>query len=787
MKILYALLFMTIPLLDFGQVNLVQVGNLDYQALHNTNLSDIWGYVDQQGNEYALVGMNDGGISVVNISDPANPNEVFFTAGPSTIWRDLKVWEDYAYITNEASGGLTIIDLSTLPNDPNLDVTNYDSGGWGAAHNLFIDENGICYVFGANAGNDGVRFLDLTQDPMAPMPIGGWSPWYAHDGMVRGDTMYIANVEEGFFSIVDVSDKSNPQLLATHPTGNNYTHNVWLSDDGNYLFTTDEVPNGYLGAYDISDLSDIQEIDLTISAPGTNTIIHNTHFLNEYLITSYYTYGITIHDVSRPSNMVEVGHYDTSPFVGPGFSGSWGAYPWLPSGLILASDVETGLHILEPTYVRACWLEGSITDANTTAPIMNAEVSLLNIEADALSDFAGAYKTGYHTGGTYTMVTAAAGYAPDTITGLELVNGQVTLQDVQLVPLVPFDLTGQVTEVGSGDPIENAKLSFRSHFYDHDITTDMSGNFTINGFLEAEYDVYVGNWGHKNVCLQGFLDENSTPVDFELETGYYDDFSVDLGWQVTGNAGSGAWARGEPQGQYFDPFQIVPNDDLLSDCGTEAFVTGIFGQVGQGAVSGTTVLTSPEFDATLYTDPHVNFYFWFTNIGLGIPPNDTLRIELDNGIETVTVENITPSTNEMMDWFLRSFAVADHLTPTANTKLMLTAKKPDTNDPELLEVVVDLFQVTGQSIVSVPENEFSDQLLLRPNPSNGTFVLDMNIAPDERMDLQIFNLQGKSVFQKANALTSGSNQLNVDLPKGLYIVYASNINHRTTPVKLTIH
>ena len=31
------------------------------------------------------------------------------------------------------------------------------------------------------------------------------------------------------------------------------------------------------------------------------------------------------------------------------FEGCWGAYPYLPSGLILASDQQTGLHILEIT------------------------------------------------------------------------------------------------------------------------------------------------------------------------------------------------------------------------------------------------------------------------------------------------------------------------------------------------------------------------------------------------------------------------------------------------------
>ena len=48
--------------------------------------------------------------------------------------------------------------------------------------------------------------------------------------------------------------------------------------------------------------------------------------------------------------MNEIAYYDTSPdYEGGEFEGCWGAYPFLPSGLILATDQQTGLHILEIT------------------------------------------------------------------------------------------------------------------------------------------------------------------------------------------------------------------------------------------------------------------------------------------------------------------------------------------------------------------------------------------------------------------------------------------------------
>ena len=61
--------------------------------------------------------------------------------------------------------------------------------------------------------------------------------------------------------IIDVSNKSNPITIGTHPTPNAFTHNAWVSDDGDYVFTTDEQSGAYLTAYDVSDLNNIQEVD----------------------------------------------------------------------------------------------------------------------------------------------------------------------------------------------------------------------------------------------------------------------------------------------------------------------------------------------------------------------------------------------------------------------------------------------------------------------------------------------------------------------------------------------
>ena len=90
---------------------------------------------------------------------------------------------------------------------------------------------------------------------MNPIFKGSIDEFYIHDGMVRGDTLWAAGIYAGFFAVIDVSDKTNPNILATQSTPSNKAHNCWLSDDGNYLFTTDEVDGGYIASFDVSDLS----------------------------------------------------------------------------------------------------------------------------------------------------------------------------------------------------------------------------------------------------------------------------------------------------------------------------------------------------------------------------------------------------------------------------------------------------------------------------------------------------------------------------------------------------
>lgn len=317
--------------------------NMDLIAIHDYDetINDIWGYTTTN-NEYALVGTNEG-FSVVDITTPVSPVELFFIQGSNTIWRDIKTWQNYAYVVcDNCNDGLLIVDL----NDTTGQTYLFNTTLFEKAHNIFIDENGFLYAFGGDPY--GVMIFDLNDNPMNPIYKGQNNTFYLHDGMVRNDTLWGASTSNSQFIIYNVSDKSLPNIMASQPTPGGVTHNCWISEDGNTLFTTQEYSGAYIRSYNVSDIYNIEMADQIQSWSGfSNVVPHNTHVIGNYLVTSYYTDGITIVDASDPYNLVEVAYFDTSPqYEGDGYYGCWGAYPYLPSGLILATDRQNGLHIL---------------------------------------------------------------------------------------------------------------------------------------------------------------------------------------------------------------------------------------------------------------------------------------------------------------------------------------------------------------------------------------------------------------------------------------------------------
>lgn len=756
-----------------SQLNVDSLSHVNYQTLHGANLNDVWGYVDEEGNEYAIVGTSKG-TSIVDVTNPINPIEVFWLPGSESIWRDPCVYGNYAYITTEAEDGLQIIDLSPLPQSTDLTSTLYNgpsANPWQSAHTCFIDENGFAYIFGANRGNGGTIILDVQTNPMNPIEVGTFDNWYIHDGFVRNDTLYAAHIYDGFFSLVNVANKSNPILLGTKTTPNNFTHNIWPSSNGQFVYTTDEVSGAFIGVYDISNPTNIVEVDKTQHSPGTGVIPHNTHVKGDYLITSYYSDGVVIHDITYPTNTIKVGQFDTYPGQTTDFNGCWGVYPYLPSGTILAADITEGLFILGPNYQKASYLQGNVTDQVTGLPITNVSVQIVSNDQIEKTNTLGFYETGLFGVGLYSVTYQKVGYYPKTEV-INLQQGLVSTLNTQLIPIPPFNLNIQVYESGGVIPISNAQIKLIHPLIEHTGITNALGQESLTLFYQNGdyYRVQVGKWGYKTVCFDSEITENTVELTIELEKGYYDDFEFDFGWAVIANAETGNWERGIPN----PTTNTVPNEDADLDCGKFAFVTGNNPSLNpdvDDVDNGFTTLLSPQFYLTGLTNPHLNYainYYCFHGPG---SVDDTLNIYLLTGSEQILVDQLIPP-NFTMNWQSKSISLANLLPLNSSLQLKVTISdySPNIN---ITEAGFDRFSITNYN-TSATANLSDEILQIYPNPTNNHVKIDGVI---EGTKLQLHNVNG-SLLKEITA-ESDTVILNMSLfHAGIYFIRYNGKNYK---------
>lgn len=787
------LLLALVPFTLSAQLNITFKSQLNYQALGlhgTTGLSNLWGYADEMGNEYAIVGLS-GGVSIVDVTDPTTPVEVFFEPGLNSIWREVKTYNNYAYITTEANEGMMIIDLNPLPGAiTSANVTHFfgpAGNPWISAHSLFIDETtGVLFLHGSNRGNGGVILYDLNSSPTNPTELGEFDNWYVHDSYSRGDTLYSAHIYDGFFTVTDVSNPASITIMGgPQNTPKNFAHNCWLSDNGDYLFTTDEVSGSWLTSYDITDLSDIKELDRIRNSETSGSIAHNTYWINNYLVTSYYRDGVTIHDVTDPSNMILVGHYDTSPLSGDGFNGAWGVYPYLPSGNLLVSDIEQGLFVLAPDYQRAAYLEGNVTDAVTGVNLNNVHVEVVSTPNFDNTDLAGQYSTGVATAGTYDVIYTKAGYYPETVS-VNLVSATTVTQDVALVPIATTTLSGTVTLDGTTTPINNIQVVITNNDYSYSAVTNSAGVYTISGFVldtaNNEFNITVGGWGYVTYCADG-ITVDGTAMNFSLEQGFYDDFALDFGWTTSATSPTGHWVRETPIPAFVGFTISNPGTDITSDCSNKAFVTGNADN-NMASVDdvddGNAILTSPVFNTTGLSDAWISLHVWFANDGGTGAPNDTLILTLLDGSNAYVIAKYRLGNFPFSSWNLRTFRVNDYTAATTNLRLRVTVT--DYNPGHVVDAAIDVFRVTeGNPLTGLPEQVMiQNGLEVYPNPASESITVNSVYT---LQTVQVIDMTGKMVMNK----TTNDMSVMLDLStfqKGIYSIRTIDVNGKVSSARI---
>ncbi|MEN1783668.1 MAG: choice-of-anchor B family protein [Bacteroidota bacterium] len=351
------------------------VGNVPLSELSANEGNDVWGWVDDaSGREFALMGL-DNGTAFIEIT---NSGLLYFGKLPSatgtSIWRDIKVYNDHAFIVSEAGGhGMQVFDLSRLLEATDLPITfTADAiyNGIGTAHNIVINENtAFAYPVGT-ARNDafggGVHFVDI-QNPEAPQATGGYGlDGYTHDAQIvtyngpdpdyQGREIFIG-ANEDRIALVDITDKNTPTPIATIDYDQlGYTHQGWFTEDQRYFLLGDEVDETRFGFNSRTLIFDFEDLDnptfhMTYLGPSS-AIDHNGYVLGNAFYLANYTAGLRVLDLSEIDQGVvtEQGFFDSYPANDtPQFEGAWSVYPYLPSGKLLVSDINSGLIVIQPS------------------------------------------------------------------------------------------------------------------------------------------------------------------------------------------------------------------------------------------------------------------------------------------------------------------------------------------------------------------------------------------------------------------------------------------------------
>lgn len=387
MKLKFTLLLLAITFLkSIGQTvypssNFTLISQLNPQV--NTGgdgrkYSGCWGWrQDSTGREYALVGTADR-TYFIDVTNPAAPSirDSVIARRAGCTWREIKNYKHFAYIVSDDAkpNSFQIVDMRYLPDSVHVvydDTTLFERG-----HTCWVDGNKL-YVGGVTRSTGGtinMRVYSLA-NPKLPVLLRTLSDDfpsinYVHDMFVRNDTVYASAGGQGLHVFKFNPGPNNFTSLGslTGYTGAGYNHSSYITKNGQTLVFCDEVPTGLpIKVANVSNLSNIT-LDAT-TKPNTNNefVAHNPYVLgNKWAFISCYQEGLLLYDISTPSNPVLKGFFDTYPqgganvsnqYFGSSYRGNWGAYPYFPSGTILACDMQNGIFLLSASSLLSVGVE----------------------------------------------------------------------------------------------------------------------------------------------------------------------------------------------------------------------------------------------------------------------------------------------------------------------------------------------------------------------------------------------------------------------------------------------
>ena len=311
-------------------------------------------------------------IHLVDLSDIESPQITTIELDSGYTSQDAKIVDGKLYLALQASldgGSMLIYDVAD-PKSPRL-LSTFASERFAGAHNIFIQGKVAFLATAASRGSpeiglvpdEGLWLVDIS-NPRKPIEIGtaivpetGEAIRRVHDVTVIGNRAYVAGWTNGFW-ILDFENLDDPQNLSYEVVAHhNYdplpairnaeprNHNLWPSEDGQILWSTDEVLDEGVRVFDISDLENIKL--LGVFTLGRRTMPHNVVIDGVYAYVSYYFNGLQILQFDPEAGPIKVADFDTAGGKPPG-TGAWGVYPF--GDRVLVSDVRGVFSVFEKNF-----------------------------------------------------------------------------------------------------------------------------------------------------------------------------------------------------------------------------------------------------------------------------------------------------------------------------------------------------------------------------------------------------------------------------------------------------
>jgi len=357
-----------------------------------TAANDVWGWTN--GNrEFVIWGVKGGhyfaevtGGTIIVLGYLQTPDKRKYQ------WHDVKVIGNYAYMGSELwPHGMQVFDLTKLLDvDTDTDCVNAkfckkfeadalyegdDDNPVDSSHNMVVnEESNTVFIVGMWYNKGGLHMVDVS-DPLNPTFAGAYKgDGYTHDAqcvIYKGPDLRYTGSEICFcynvdtVTIVDVTDRSNPQKLSRTKYDNNpYTHQGWLSTDQSHIVFGDEGDEKSVGrtrtlVLDVSDLENPTNFQQFLGR--TPAYDHNQYIKQiggeDYIFQGNYEAGLQILKVKDygTADFEEVAFFDTYPSRDTArYNGVWSVYPYFSSGIVAISGISEGLFLVKPKLGEEC-------------------------------------------------------------------------------------------------------------------------------------------------------------------------------------------------------------------------------------------------------------------------------------------------------------------------------------------------------------------------------------------------------------------------------------------------